>query len=147
MKTAISFAKDAKLQNILFDEYFAEHQMITVIAFNYDGAGTALCRCDGGVAEIKKANIRKIILGAEKTALENYLLGIFDPDAETDEIQRLNGEPIFRMPELNKMKKYDIANLAKQTLQSVQSRSVSRFHYYTLTDDGMPAENSGQQGQ
>lgn len=146
MKTAITFSKAAKLQNILFDEYFAEHQTITVIAFNYDGTGTALCRCDGTFAEIKKANLHRIIFGAEKTALEAYLLGIFDPDTETDEIKRQNGDPIFRLPGLQMMKKYDVANLAKTTLKAVQSQTAAFFHYYTQTADGAPAADQAPQG-
>ncbi len=140
MKTAITFTKDVKLQNILFDEYFAEHQTITVIAFNYDGTGSALCNCDGAIAEIKKANLRRIIFGAEKTLLAAYLLGVFDSDAETDDIQRQNGDPIFRLPELKNMKKYDIANLAKKTLMAVQSQPMTNFHYYTSDQTSVKKE-------
>lgn len=145
MKTPISFTKDIKLQNILFDEYFAEHQTLEVISFNYDGTGSALCQCNGAFAEIKKANLRRVIFGAEKLALEAYLLAIFDPDTETDEIQRQNGEPIFRLAELNTMKKYDVANLAKDTLKAIQSQSMAHFRYFAHTVN--PVKKTSQQGQ
>lgn len=145
MTAANTFTKDVTLQNVLFDEYFAEYQTITVIAFNYDGAGAALCRCNGSFVEIKKTNLRRIIFGAEKSAIEAYLLGIFDPDTETDEVQRQHDEPIFRLAELKAMKKYDIANLAKETLKAIQSKSMTHFHYYT--HGGTPGKNEGQQGR
>ena len=119
--TQISFSKDTTLQNILFDEYFAEYQTIEVIAFNYDGAGAALCRCDGTLAEIHKANLHKIIFGSDRESLVTYLQGIFNPDIETEEIHRQNEIPIFRLPALRQMKKYDVANLAKKTLLEVQA--------------------------
>lgn len=146
MKTANTFTKDVKLQNVLFDEYFAEYQTITVVAFNYDGAGTALCQCNGSFAEIKKTNLRRIIFGAEKSAIEAYLLGIFDPDTETDDVQRQHGEPIFRLAALKTMKKYDVANLAKETLKTLQAQSTKHLCYYTPADRA-PVKNEGQQGQ
>jgi len=128
MNTQVSFTKDDSLHNILFDEYFAEYQTIEVIAFNYDGTGTALCRCDGTLAGIHKANLHKIIFGSDKASLVAFLQGIFDPEVETEEIHRRNETPIFRLPELQQMKKYDIANLAKKTLLEVQE--VDHLHYY-----------------
>lgn len=129
MTTPISFVKDNNLQNILFDEYFAEYQKIEVIAFNYDGTGTALCRCDGNLAEIRKANLHKIIFGSDKENLVTFLQGIFDPEVETEEIHRKNELPIFRLPALQEMKKYDVANLAKKTLQEIQE--IEHFSYFT----------------
>jgi len=131
MTIQISFTKDATLQNILFDEFFAEHQSIEVVAFNYDGAGTALCRCDGDLAEIHKANLRKIIFGSDKATLEAYLQGVFNPDVEAEEIHRQNDTPVFRLAALNQMKRYDVANLAKKTLQEVQDHGANPFRYYT----------------
>jgi len=144
MKSVISFARNATLQNILFDEYFAEHQLISVFAFNYDGAGTALCRCDGTLAEIEKANLKKIIFGAGKTLLEAYLTSIFDPESENDGVNRQNGAPLFRLPELQNMKKYDVANLAKKTLKDVQASAGDTFRYYAKTD-GSPADSEHHQ--
>lgn len=135
MTTVISFARNSTLQNILFDEYFSEHTLITVIAFNYDGAGTALCRCDDTLAEIEKANLKKIIFGVDKKTLEAYLTSVFDPESEDEGIPRQNGAPVFRLPELQNMKKYDVTNLAKQTLKEVQALSADIFHYYTKTDE------------
>jgi len=135
MKSVISFARNATLHNILFDEYFAEHHLISVLAFNYDGSGTALCLCDGIVAEIEKANLKKIIFGVDKTVLESYLASIFDPESENDGVHRQNGVPFFRLPELQNMKKYDVANLAKQTLKEVQAQTANTFHYYTNADE------------
>lgn len=141
MKTVISFARNATLQNILFDEYFAEHQSIDVIAFNYDGNGTALCFCDGTLAEIDKNNLRKIIFGVDKTMLEAYLVSVFDPESETDGIRRQDGVPLFRLPELKDMKKYDVANLAKKTLKEVESQAANVFHYYNSITDTMPIDS------
>lgn len=144
MITAITFNKDTPLQNILFDEYFAEYDTIAVIAFNYDGAGTALCRCNDTLVEIEKANLHKIIFGADKTALEAYLHSIFDPETETDDIRRQDGCPVFRLQELRDMKKYDVANLAKKTLQEVHAQTADPFHYFIKTDEA-PAEKKLQQ--
>ena len=146
MKTVISFTRNATLQNILFDEYFSEHQSITVIAFNYDGDGTALCRCDDSLSEIKKANLHKIIFGVDKTILEAYLSSIFDPEMENEEIHRQNDAPLFRLLKLQNMKKYDVTNLAKQTLKEVQALTNDTFHYYTI-NDGAPIASEHQQDQ
>jgi hypothetical protein len=135
MSTQIAFTKNPTLHNILFDEFFAEYSAIEVIAFNYDGVGTALCCCDGALSEIPKANLRKIIFGCERASLQAYLQGIFDPEAETDAIHRQNDTPIFRLAELNRMKRYDVANLAKKTLQEVHDGGATPFRYYTQTSD------------
>lgn len=137
MKTVISFARNATQRNILFDEYFAEYHSVAVLAFNYDGAGTALCRCDGTLAEIEKDNLRKIIFGVDKAVLEAYLISIFDPESENEGIHRQNGVPFFRLPELQNMKKYDVANLAKKTLKELQAQATDIFHYYTKTDGAL----------
>lgn len=142
MTTQIAFTKNADLHNILFDEFFAEYSAIQVIAFNYDGGGTALCCCDGALSEIHKANLRKIILGSDRAALEAYLHGVFDPDTETDAIHRQNDTPVFRLAELNRMKRYDVANLAKKTLQEVQEHGANPFRYYTQTSDSPCAGES-----
>lgn len=143
MTTVISFTRNATLQNILFDEYFSEHQSISVIAFNYDGHGTALCRCDDRLTEIEKANLHKIIFGVDKTMLEAYLSSVFDPESENEEIHRQNGTPLFRLPALQNMKKYDVANLAKQTLKEVQALTAGTFHYYAA-DAWTPTANERQ---
>jgi len=144
MTTVISFCRNATLQNILLDEYFSEHTKITVIAFNYDGAGTALCRCDDALAEIDKANLRKIIFGGDRKMLEAYLTSVFDPESEDDSLPRQNGAPLFRLPTLQNMKKYDVANLAKQTLKEVQALTDEFFHYYCKADEA-PSVNSPRQ--
>lgn len=140
MESILSFARNATLQNVLFDEFFAEHNLIEVVSFNYDGAGTALCFCDGRLVEIEKDNLRKIIFGINMIMLEAYLTSIFDPESEDEGIQRQNGNPVFRLPELQNMKKYDIANLAKQTLKEVQSLEVNTFQYY-MNADATPVDS------
>ncbi|MDD5759710.1 MAG: hypothetical protein PHI06_11600 [Desulfobulbaceae bacterium] len=130
METIISFTRNTTLQNILFDEFFAEYTLIEVVSFNYDGDGTALCLCDDQLVEIKRDNLRKIIFGADMTILEAYLMSIFDPEIEDEGVQRQNGRPVFRLPELQNMKKYDVDNLAKQTLQELQSLEMQTFQYY-----------------
>ncbi|MDA8419387.1 MAG: hypothetical protein M0Z90_10195, partial [Desulfobacteraceae bacterium] len=102
-KNQLSFHKDLSHQNILFDEYFAEHQEVEIVAFNYDGHGAALCRGDGALTEINLAHAKRIIFGASKEAVETFLTGIFDPEAETEDITRQDDAPIFRLPELQKM--------------------------------------------
>ena len=146
MKSVISFARNATLHNILFDEYFAEYHSIAVLAFNYDGAGTALCRCDGTIAEIEKSNLRTIIFGVDKTVLEAYLTSIFDPEMENEGIHRQNGAPFFRLPELQNMKKYDVANLAKKTLKEVQAQAANTFHYFSKTDEA-PVDSERHQNR
>jgi len=134
MNTTISFSKDTSRHNILFDEYFSELAAIEVIAFNYDGIGTALCQCDGVLMEIQRANLHKIIFGADKETLEAYLTGIFDPDTDSDDIKRQNDTPVFRLPALQQMKKYDVANLAKKTLQAVKELPDAPFRYFVKND-------------
>ncbi|MDP2105891.1 MAG: hypothetical protein Q8J76_07840 [Desulfobulbaceae bacterium] len=134
MNTTISYTKDTAQHNILFDEYFSEHATIEVVAFNYNGTGAALCQCDGALMEIQSGNLHKIIFGTDKEALETYLTGIFDPETESDEILRKNDTPVFRLPELQQMKKYDSANLAKKTLQEVKELPDGPFHYFVKND-------------
>lgn len=142
METIISFTRNAVLQNILFDEFFAEHTLIEVVSFNYDGSGTALCLCDERLVEIERDNLRKIIFGANMTTLEAYLTSIFDPEIEDEGVHRQNGRPVFRLPELQNMKKYDVANLAKQTLQEIQSLEEQTFQYYMSADAAPAGTNS-----
>lgn len=130
MNTTIAFSKDTTQHNILFDEYFSEHATIEVVAFNYHGTGAALCQCDGTLMEIQAGNLHKIIFGADKEILEAYLTSIFDPETESDDIKRKNDAPIFRLPELQQMKKYDAANLAKKTLQEVAELPDGPFRYF-----------------
>lgn len=134
MNTTISFTKDTTKQNILFDEFFSEHATIEIVAFNYNGTGAALCQCDGDLMEIQPDNLRKIIFGTDKGTLETYLTGIFDPETESNDILRKNDTPIFRLPELQQMKKYDAANLAKKTLQEVHELPDDAFRYFVKND-------------
>lgn len=134
MNTTISFTKDTSQQNILFDEFFSEHATIEVVAFNYNGTGTALCQCDGALMEIQSGNLHKIIFGTDKKTLETYLTGIFDPETESDDILRKNDNPVFRLPDLQQMKKYDAANLAKKTLQEVLELPDGPFRYFVKND-------------
>lgn len=126
----LSFTKNVKQQNILFDEYFSEYCKIDILAFNYDGSGAALCLCDGTLQHIERRAVRKILFGASKESVENYLHGIFDPDAPSDHINRTGGDLLFRLPELNKLKKYDILNLAKKTFKTFQETKEDHFFYF-----------------
>ena len=127
----LSFKKDLKLQNILIDEYVSNACQITVICLNFDGQGNALCRCDGQIREMNLQAIRKIIFGISKKALENYLHAIFDPDYSSDDIHLdHNGQVIFNLPELQKLKKYDITNLAKHSLKDLNNLALETIHYF-----------------
>ncbi len=138
MKTTrnqLSFRKDLSRQNILFDEYFAEHQEVEIVACNYDGHGTALCRGDGALAEINLAHVKRIIFGASKEAVETFLTGIFNPEAETEDITRQDDAPVFRLPELQKMKRYEAGNLAKKTLKEFKEHGPDHLRYFLLDEE------------
>lgn len=134
MNTILSLVRNATPHNILFDEYFAPYQSITVLACNYDGNGTALCRGDDQLVEISKVNLRRILFGAELGKVEAYLTSIFDPETEAEESHPRQGEALFSQPELQAMKKYDLANLAKQTLKEVRAQASPRLLYYRQAD-------------
>lgn len=127
----LSFRKNPKLQNLLFDEYFSEYSAIDILAFNYDGNGAALCSCDGALTPIDLLSIRKIVFGAPREAVKNYLHGIFDPASPSEHSNRKNGDLVFRLQVLNKLKKYDILNLAKRTLKDFQEREEECFYYFS----------------
>ena len=130
MPKLLSFTKNLEQQNILFDEYFAEHCKINILAYNYDGQGNALCECDGQITEIPADTIKRIIFGVSKETIENYLRSIFDPDSQTEFINRQNGHLLFRLLELKKLKKYDIVNLAKRTLKDFSNFPEPTFRYF-----------------
>ena len=134
MNTIFSLVRNATPHNLLFDEYFAPYQSIIVLACNYDGNGTALCRGDDQLVELSKVNLRRILFGVELGKVEAYLISIFDPETESDEISHGQGEIPFRQPELQGMKKYDLANLAKQTLKEVRAQASPRLCYYRQVD-------------
>ncbi len=131
----LAFTKNQELQNILFDEYFAEFFNISIFAYNYDGNGNALCQCDGTITELDTETIKKIIFGVPKQTIENYLKSIFDPNSQADFINRQNGHLLFRLQELKKLKKYDILNLAKTTLKKFSTYQLDTFYYFTKTED------------
>jgi len=126
----LAFTKITDKQNILFDEFFVGYETIKVIAFNYNGQGAALCRCDGELTTIDCQRIEKIVFGVQTMTLTNYLKSIFDPDFHSDEIHRTGDELIFRSPELTNMKRYDLLNLAKKTLKGVEDLNEETFCYF-----------------
>lgn len=130
MTKLLTYSKNLSLQNILFDEYFVEHCNISIIAFNYDGQGNALCQCDGKTHQLEASTVKKIIFGVSKQIIENYLKSIFDPDSQNDLIIKQNGHILFRLLELKKLKKYDILNLAKATLKDLSLLKLETFHYF-----------------
>jgi hypothetical protein len=135
--TKLAFKKNTTLQNILLDEYVDKACQIEVISMNFDGQGGALCRCDGKMQEIDLQTMRKIIFGISKKDFENYLCAIFDSNCSSDEINRsADGKIIFRLPELQKLKKYDTSNLAKRSLKSLQETTTDSLDYFTELRDG-----------
>lgn len=140
--TELSFKKDLKLQNILLDEFVSSACQIKVICLNFDGQGNALCRCDGQVREISLRTMRKVIFGISKEALKNYLHAIFDPDYYSEDIRRDgDGKIIFNLPELQKLKKYDITNLAKSSLKDLHDLKLETIYYFR--EQEAAAENQG----
>ncbi len=130
---AITFTKNSDLHNILYDEFFSPHAVIEVIAFNYDGKGRALCHADGLLTQMDLDTVNKIMFGVPVTELENYLRGIFDPNFGSGALRYENGRIVFSMGELNKLKKYDIDNLAKKTLKELQTFEGDHFRYFAET--------------
>ena len=128
--TILSFAKNFELENPLFDEYFGDSTILNIIALNIDGQGTALCRCDGQLKEIDLETVKRIMNGAPKSSIEDYLKSIFDPDFESNSINREAGAPVFRTDELNNLNKYDVANLAKKTLKEMSELSGDHIIYF-----------------
>jgi hypothetical protein len=131
MNTLLSFTKIAARQKILFDEFFLEATEIEFIAFNYDGAGAALCRCDAILQKIDQDTVDKILFGVPKKRLDSFIKGIFDPDTRTDDLQRVGGSPRFRIAELNELSKYSLGNLAKKIHKELQTEEIDQFSYYT----------------
>ncbi len=128
------FQKNLERQNLLLDEYVSPACRIEFICLNYDSRGGALCRCDNELRAIDFETARKILLGFSRDDLKNYLHAIFDPDYSSPELQRAGEEPVFHLPELQKLKKYDLTNLAKQTLKDIQQWPEERIFYFSETD-------------
>jgi len=129
----VTFTKNENYLNLLFDEFFSEYCTITIIAYNYDGQGSALCKCDGKLAEIDIAALKKIIFGVSKDDIEEYLRSLFDPDLTPTSLTEKDGQPVFRLPELQKVKKYDLLNLAKATFKKFADYPKETFHYFNKT--------------
>ena len=140
--TLLSFSKITDQQNILFDEYFGPYCNITIIALNYDGNGTALCNCDGALLKVELPVINKLLFGVPVTTLQNYLQSIFDPNFGSNELQYENGRIVFSLAELNKLKKYDIDNLAKKTLKELRTFEGEVFRYYEETTGALEAQGA-----
>ncbi len=131
----LSFKKDISLRNILFDEYIDGAEQIDIVALNFDGSGSALCRCDGEMREIDLPTIRKIIFGIAKNDLESYLSAVFNPDCASSYISRTpDGQIIFRTAKLQKLKRYDTSNLAKCSLKDIQALPQERIYYFIEQD-------------
>jgi hypothetical protein len=130
MNTQLCFTKIAARQNILFDEFFLEATEIEFIAFNYDGAGAAICRCDAKLQHIDQDTVNKILFGVTKERLGGFIRGIFDPDTPTADLERIGGLPRFRLVELNELSKYSLGNLAKKIHKELQTEEIEQFHYY-----------------
>lgn len=126
----LSFKKNLDLQNILFDEFFTELNHISILEMNYDGKGSSLCRCDASLTKIPIDTVNKIIFGTTKEQVEYFLQSIFDPNADSEDITRQDGNISFRLPELQKIKKYDVDNLAKETLRKLQDQPGDTFVYF-----------------
>lgn len=126
----LSFKKIQSKQNPLFDEFFIEYNTIDIISFNYDAQGSALCECDGKLMALEAHRLEKVLFGVHSLSLVNYLKSIFDPNSQSDEIHRTGGELIFKSPELNKLKKYDLYNLAKKTLKEFTDENCETFQYF-----------------
>lgn len=127
----LSFRKIAAKQNILFDEFFTEKNQIDILAFNYDGKGSALCLADGSLSTLDSQNLEKIMFGINKSHLINYLKSIFDPNVHSDELHKAGDDFIFRSAELSALKKYDIYNLAKQILKDFEQEEAETFIYFS----------------
>ena len=130
MNALLSFTKIAARQNIFFDEFFLEVTETKFIAFNYDGSGAALCRCDGTLQKIDQDTVDKILFGVPKKRLDTFIKGIFDPDTRTDDLQRVGGSPRFRIAELNELSKYSLGNMAKKIHKELLTEEIDQFHYY-----------------
>ena len=140
MAIVLSFRKNLLARNLLLDEYFLEHDHVDIIALNYDAHGTALCRCDGRLAVLSARRIERIVLGAPKADVEHYLQGIFDPACPSEDVQRIGDHLEFRLPVLAAMKKYDLLNLAKETLRAVHALPGDMVHYFEEQGE-LPCKN------
>jgi hypothetical protein len=138
----LSFKKTQAKQNILFDEFFVDFNTIDIISFNYNAQGAALCECDGRLMALDAHRIDKVLFGVHRLSLENYLKSIFDPNFQSEEIHRTGGELIFKSPELNKLKKYDLFNLAKKTLKEFNDLECETYKYFE--EKTGPANRSGK---
>lgn len=130
MNALLCFTKIAARQNILYDEFFLDAAVLKFIAFNCDGKGGALCRCDGTLRLLGHDTVNKILFGVPKERLDNFIRGIYDPDALTDDVVRIAGRLTFRSAELNELSKYSIGNLAKQIYKELQEEAEEPFRYF-----------------
>jgi len=130
MDALLCFTKIANRQNILYDEFFLEAAVLEFIAFNYDGKGGGLCRCDGVLRLLDHDTVNKVLFGAPKERLERFIRGIYDPDTPTDDLVRIAGRLTFRLAELNELSKYSVGNLAKQIHKGLQDETDETFRYF-----------------
>lgn len=130
MKALLRFTKRQDLQNLLYDDFFHEANLIDVIAFNIDNEGSALCRCDGQLQLLTNDSVQKIIFGAEYVRLDAFINGIYNPDVMSVDLTYTAGNLRFRIEELNGLDKYDLGNLAKKIHKELQQMSGARLSYF-----------------
>lgn len=130
MNALLCFTKIAARQNILYDEFFLDAAVLEFIAFNCDGKGGALCRCDGTPRLLDYDTVNKILFGVPKERLDSFIRGIYDPKTPTHDLVRIAGRLTFRLVELNEVSKYSLGNLAKQTHKGLQDETEDPFRYF-----------------
>lgn len=130
MSTLLAFRKKSDRQNSLYDEYFLAAAEIQIIAFNFDGNGAALCRCDGQLQAIPGERLARIIFGVKSGRLQKFLTAIFDADCPSEDLERRGAEMVFHDPKVAAMPHYDLGNLAKHTCKELAEAHLDLVRYY-----------------
>ena len=130
MNTVLAFRKVGAGRNLLYDEFFLAAEAVEIIAFNFDGSGAALCRCDGRLQAIASQRLARIIFGVARERLQKFLTAIFDGDCYSSDLERQGEEPSFQQAELAAMSRYDRSNLAKHIAKELEGSEVEVVSYY-----------------
>lgn len=130
MNAVLAFRKKSDRQNSLYDEFFWAAEEIKILAFNFDGSGAALCRCDGQLQAIPGERLARIIFGVKSERLLQFLTAIFDADCQSADLERRGEVVVFHDPKVAAMPHYDLGNLAKHTCKELVEAKVELVRYY-----------------
>lgn len=130
MSELLGFRKKSDGRNVLYDEFFLAAEEVRIVAFNFDGAGTALCRCDGQLQGVAAERLARVIFGVASSRLQKFLTAIFDADCLSPDLERHGEEIVWRQAELAAMSRYDRGNLAKHVAKELDEAKLEFVRYF-----------------